>query len=225
MFSSSRNDVFTTDPTLKKNSCKTAGRPTQKRLVGETEKAMMMKASGKKKRDQQSCSFCKINGCRSSDCMVMRGHGGKPLEPNYVSATFTDTLGDPTEHLVEIAQDEFLRSEVGEDGLDETIPPPGTHHLVVERCYFSSGNASAKSRPLSRFSQSQHHNWSVKERKENIVQVVCLGTGGSPIPGVYYLHVGQAIAWIRKNASRTKRVFSKLKDPKEDNPYKRKYGD
>jgi hypothetical protein len=42
----------------------------------------------------------------------MKELGGKPLEPHYVSATFTDALlGDPTEHLVEIAQVEFLRSK------------------------------------------------------------------------------------------------------------------
>ena len=156
----------------------------------------------------------------------MRGLGGKPLEPNYISATFTDTLGDPTEHLEEIApQEEFLRSEVGEEGLDQTTPPPGTHHLVIKRCYFSSTNAPAKSRPSSRFSLSQLNNCSNTERKANIVEVVCLEEGGSPIPGCYFLHVGQAIAWIRKNTSKTRRVFSKLKDPKQANPYKRRYGD
>jgi hypothetical protein len=113
----------------------------------------------------------------------MRGLRGKPLEPNYVSATFTDTLGDPTERLVEIAQEEFLRSEVGEEGLDQTMHPPGTHHLVVKRCYFSSNNASAKSRPSSWFSLSQQDNCSNTERKANIVEVVCLAEDGSPIPG------------------------------------------
>ena len=59
-----------------------------------------------------------------------------------------------------------------------------------------------------------------------MVEVVCLAEGGSPIPGCYdFLHVGQAIAWMRKKASKTRRVFSKLKDPKQDNPYKRRYGD
>ncbi len=155
----------------------------------------------------------------------MRGLGGKPLEPHYVSATFTDTLGDPTEHLVEIAQEEFLRSEVQEERLDQTTPPSGTHHLVVKRCYFSSDNASVKSRPSSRFSISQQDNCSNTERKANIVEVLCRAEGGSPIPGCYFLHVGQAIAWMRKNASKTRRVFSKLKEPKQDNPYKRRYGD
>ena len=157
--------------------------------------------------------------------LSMKGLGGKPLEPEYVSATFTDTLGDPTEHLVEIAQVEFLRSDVGEDGLGETYPPPGTHHLIVERCYFSSSNASAKARPSSRFSLSQQDNFSNTERKANIVEVVCLAEGGSPIPGCHFLHVGQAIAWMRKYASKTRRVFSKLKDAKQDNPYKRRYCD
>jgi hypothetical protein len=156
----------------------------------------------------------------------MKGLGGKPLEHNYVIATFTDTLGDPTEeHLVETAQEEFLRSEVGEERLVSIMPPPGTHHLVVERCYFSSNNSFAKSRPSSRFSLSQQDNCSNQERKENVVEVICLAEGGSPISGCYFLHVGQAIAWMRKNASKTRRVFSKLKEPKTDNPYRRRFGD
>jgi hypothetical protein len=225
MFSSSRNDSFTTDPMFKKNDPKTPGRPREKRMMGRTEQARLMKASSSRKRDRQACSFCKMNGCRVSNCILMKGLGGKPLEPHYVSATFTDTLGDPTEHLVEIAQVEFLSSDVGEDKLDQTYPPPNTHHLVVERCYFSSSNASAKARPSSRFSLSQQDNCSNTERKANIVEVVCLAEGGSPIPGCHFLHVGQAIAWMRKNASKTRRVFSKLKDPKQDDPYKRRYGD
>jgi hypothetical protein len=56
---------------------------------------------------------------------------------------------------VEIAQAEFLLSEIGEQGLDHTSPPSGTHHLVLERCYFSSDNAAAKARPSSRFGLSQ----------------------------------------------------------------------
>jgi hypothetical protein len=226
MFSSSRNDLFSSDATFKKNpTTKISGRPREKRMIGQTERARMMKASSSRKRDRQACSFCKMNGCRVSNCILMKGLGGKPLEPHYVSATFTDTLGDPTEHLVEIAQVEFLRSEVEEEGLEQKFPPPGTHHLVVERCYFSSSNATAKARPSSRFSLSQQDNCSNLERKANIVEVVCLAEGGSPIPGCRFLHVGQAIAWMRKHTSKTKRVFSKLKDPKQDNPYRRRYCD
>jgi hypothetical protein len=225
MFSSSRNDVFTTNPTFKKTGPKASGQPRKKRMIGQTEQARMMKASSSRKRDKQACSFCKMNGCRVSNCILMKGLGGKPLEPHYVSATFTDTLGDPTEHLVEIAQGEFLRSEVGEKELDEQFPPPNTHHLVVERCYFSSSNASAKARPSSRFSLSQQDACSNSDRKGNVVEVVCLAEGGRPIPGCHYLNVGQAIAWMRKYASKTRRVFSKLRDQKQDNPYKRRYGD
>jgi hypothetical protein len=64
-----------------------------------------------------------------------------------------------------------------------------------------------------------------KDPEADFVEVVCLAEGGIPIPGCYFLHVGQAIAWMRKNASKTRRVFSKLKDPKQDNPYKRRYRD
>ena len=95
---------------------------------------------------------------------------------------------------------EFLKSDVGEDGLDQTYPPPGAHHLVVERCYFSSNNASVKARPSSPFSQSQQENCSNTERKANIVEVVvvCLAEGGSHIPGCCFLHGGQAMAWMRQ---------------------------
>jgi hypothetical protein len=119
MFSSSRNDVFTTNPTFKKNCPKASGRPREKIIVGETEQARMMKASSSQKRDRQACSFCKMNGCQVSNCILMKGLGGNPLEPHYISTTFTDALGNPTEHLVEIAQVEFLRSDVGEKELDQ----------------------------------------------------------------------------------------------------------
>ncbi len=62
----------------------------------------------------------------------MKGLAGKPLEPHYVSATFTGTLGDPTEHLVEISQVKFLRSEVREEGLDHTSPPPGSQKVLLQ---------------------------------------------------------------------------------------------
>jgi hypothetical protein len=48
MFSSSRNDVFITDPTFKKNGCTTTGRPRQKRMIGQTEQAGMMAESKQK---------------------------------------------------------------------------------------------------------------------------------------------------------------------------------
>jgi hypothetical protein len=67
----------------------------------------------------------------------------------HVANTFTDALGDPSKHLVEMAQAEVLLSEIGEQELDHTSPPSGTHHLVLERCYFSSEDASAKARPSS----------------------------------------------------------------------------
>jgi hypothetical protein len=41
----------------------------------------------------------------------MKGLSAQPLlEPHYVANTFTDALGDPFEHLLEIAQAEFLLS-------------------------------------------------------------------------------------------------------------------
>jgi hypothetical protein len=153
----------------------------------------------------------------------MKGFGAQPLEPQYVKSTFTDALGDPSEHLVEIAQAEFLLLEIREQELDHASPPSGTHHIIFERCYFSSDNASAKARPSSRFGLSQQDNFSNPERKANIVEVVCLAEGGSPIPGCRFLRVGAAVSWMRKHVSKTRRVFSKLKDPKQDNPYKRRY--
>jgi hypothetical protein len=165
-----------------------------------------------------------MNGCgRVSNCLVMKGLGAQPLEPLYVANTFTDALGDPSEHLVEIAQAEILLSELGEQGLDHTSPPSGTQRLVLERYYFSSDNASAKARPSSRFGLSQQDNLSNPKRKANIGEVICLAEGGRPIPGCRFLNVGAAISWMRKHASKTTRVFSKLKDPKQDNPYKRRY--
>jgi hypothetical protein len=79
----------------------------------------------------------------------MKGLGAQPLEPHYVANTFTDALGDPSKHLVEIAQAELLLSKIKEQGLDHTSPPSVTHHLVLKRCFFSSDNASAKARPSS----------------------------------------------------------------------------
>jgi hypothetical protein len=70
----------------------------------------------------------------------MKSLGAQPLEPLYVANTFTDALGDPSKHLVEIAEAEFLLSEIGEQGLDHTSPPSGTHRLVIERYYSSSDN-------------------------------------------------------------------------------------
>jgi hypothetical protein len=107
--------------------------------------------------------------------------------------------------------------------LDHTSPPSGTHHLVLERCYFSSDNASAKARSSSHFGLSQQDNFFNQERKANSVEVVYLAEAGSPIPGCRVLHVGVAISWMRKHVSKTRRVFSKLKDLKQDNPYKRRY--
>jgi hypothetical protein len=184
----------------------------------------MIKASSSRRKTHQACSFCKTNGCRVSNCLVMKGFGAQPLETQYVTNTFTDALGDPSEHLVEIAQEEFLLSEIREKELDRASPPSGTHHIILERCYFSSDNASAKVRPSSRFGLSQQEQFSNPERKANIVEVVCLAEGGSPIPGCRFLHVvGVAESWMRKHVSKTRRVFSKLKDPKRDNPYKRRY--
>ncbi len=91
MFSSSRNDSFTTDPMFKKNDPKTPGRPREKRMMGRTEQARLMKASSSRKRDRQACSFCKMNGCRVSNCILMKGLGGKPLEPHYVSELLSQT--------------------------------------------------------------------------------------------------------------------------------------
>jgi hypothetical protein len=110
---------------------------------------------------------------------------------------------------------------------DWTIHP---HHLKHTTwysidVYFPSDNASAKARPSSHFGLSQQDNFSNPERKANIVEVIGLAEGTSPIPGCHFLHVGAAIAWTRKHASKTRRVFSKLTDPKQDNPYKRKDGD
>jgi hypothetical protein len=120
-----------------------------------------------------------MNGCKVYNCLVLKGLGAQPLEPLYVANTFTDALGDPSEHLVEIAQAEFLLSEIREQGLHHISPPSGTHHLILERCYFSSDNASAKARPSSRFGLSQQDNFSNHERKTNIVEVICLAEGDS----------------------------------------------
>jgi hypothetical protein len=223
MFSSKRQDLFASDATFKKHGPSTQGRPREKMLIGNIEKARMMKASSDRQKTHQACLFCKMNGCRVSNCLVMKGLGAQPLEPLYVANTFTDALGDPSEHLVEIAQAELLLSEIREQGLDQISPPSGTHHLVLERCYFSSNNASAKARPSSWFGLSQQDNLSNPKRKANIVEVICLAEGGSPIPGCRFLNVGAAISLTRKHASKTRRVFSKLKDPKQDNPYKRRY--
>jgi hypothetical protein len=104
-------------------------------------------------------------------------------------------------YFQEIAQAEFLLSEIGEQGLDHTSPPSGTHHLVLERCYFSSDNASTKAKPSSRFGLSQQDNLSNLERKDNTVEVICLAERGSPISGRRFLHVGGAISWMRKHVS------------------------
>jgi hypothetical protein len=69
-----------------------------------------------------------------------------------------------------------------------------THHLVLERCYFSPDNASAKARPSSRFGLSQQDNLSDPERKANIVEVICLVEEGSPITGCHFFNVGGAIS-------------------------------
>jgi hypothetical protein len=66
-------------------------------------------------------------------------------------------------------------------------PPSGTHHLVLERCYFSSDSASAKAaRPSSCFGLSQQHNFSNQERKADIVEAIYLAEGGSLIPGCLF---------------------------------------
>jgi hypothetical protein len=117
------------------------------------------------------------------------------------------------EYLVEIAQAEFLLSKIRKQGLYHTSPPSGTHHMVLERCYFSSDNSSAKTRPSSQCGLSQQDNFPNPKRSANIVEVICLAERGSLTPGCIFLHVGEAIAWMRKHASKTRRVFSKLKDP------------
>jgi 6-phosphogluconolactonase len=97
MFSSSRNDLFSSDATFKKNpTTKISGRPREKRMIGQTERARMMKASSSRKRDRQACSFCKMNGCRVSNCILMKGLGGKPLEPHYVSFLISCWRAPPT---------------------------------------------------------------------------------------------------------------------------------
>jgi hypothetical protein len=129
----------------------------------------MIKASSNRPKTHQACLFCKMNGCRVSNCLVMKCFGAQPLEPHYVANTFTDVLGDPSEHLVETAQAEFLLSEIREQGWDHTSPPSGTHHLVLKRCYFSSDNASAKARPSSRFGLSQQDNFSNPQKVKQIL--------------------------------------------------------
>jgi hypothetical protein len=207
-----KTGLFAHDATFKKHGPTTHGRPREKRLiVGNTEKARMIKASSNRQKTHQACSFCKMNGCRVSNCLVMKRLGAQPLEPLFVANTFTDALGDPSEHLVEIAQAEFLLSKIREQGLDHTSLPSETHHLVLKRCYFSSDNASTRARPSSWFGLSQQDNLSNPERMANIVEVISLAEGGSPIPGCRFLHVGAAISCMRKHASKTRRVFSKLK--------------
>jgi hypothetical protein len=92
----------------------------------------MIKASSNRQKTHQACSFCKMNGCRVSNCLVMKGFGAQPLETQYVTNTFTDALGDPSEHLVEIAQAEILLSEIREQELDQASPPSGTHHMLLQ---------------------------------------------------------------------------------------------
>jgi hypothetical protein len=89
----------------------------------------------------------------------MKGFGAQPLEPQYLANPFTDALGDPSGHLVEIAQAEVLLLEIREQGLHHTSPPSGTHHIILERYYFISDNASAKARPSSPFDLSQQENF------------------------------------------------------------------
>ncbi len=71
ILSSSRNDVFRTDPIFKKNGCKTTGQPREKRMMCRTEKERIMKASSSHNRDRQSCSFCKMNGCQVFNCIII----------------------------------------------------------------------------------------------------------------------------------------------------------
>ena len=75
--------------------------------------------------------------------MVIKRLGAQPLEPLYVANTFTDALGDPSKHLVEIAKAQLLLPEIGEQGLDEASAPSGKQLLVLERCYFNSDDAVA----------------------------------------------------------------------------------
>jgi hypothetical protein len=169
-------------PPSRKHGPKTRVRPREKRLIGNTEKIRMIKASSNRRKTHQACLSCKMNGCRVSNCLVMKGLGAQALvEPHLVANTVTDALGDPSKHLVEIAEAEFLLSEIREQGSDQTSPPSGTHHLVLERCYFSSDNASAKARPSSWFGLSQQDNFSNPKRKANIVEVIYLAEGGSRI--------------------------------------------
>jgi hypothetical protein len=115
------------------------------------------------------------------------------------------------------------QSKIREQELDHASLPSGTHHIILKRCYFSSDNASAKARPSSRFGLSQQDNFLNPERKADIVEVVCLAEGGSPIPGRHFLHVEAAVSWMRKHVSKAGRVSSKLTDPKKNNPYKRRH--
>jgi hypothetical protein len=102
-------------------------------------------------------------------------------------------------------------SGIREQGLDHTSLSSGVHHLVLERCYFSSdNNASAKAQPSSHFGLSQQNKFSNQRRKANIMEVVCLAEGGSPRLGCPFLHVGAAVSWMRKHVSKTRRAFSKL---------------
>jgi hypothetical protein len=85
MFSSKRQDFFASDATFKKDGATTQGRPREKRLISNTEKARMMKASSNRGKTHQACSFCKMNGCRVSNCLVV-------LEPSPWSPSMLQIL-------------------------------------------------------------------------------------------------------------------------------------
>jgi hypothetical protein len=145
-------------------------------LIGNTEKARMIKASSNREKTHQACLLCKMNGCRVSNYLVMKGLGAQTLKPLYVANIFTDVLGDPSEHLVEIIQAEFVLSEIREQRSDHTSPPSETHCLVLEGYYFRSDNASAKAIPSSWFGLSPQNNSSNHERKANVVEAICLAS-------------------------------------------------
>jgi hypothetical protein len=56
-FSSKRQDPFASDATFKKYGPTTTGRPREKRFIGSTEKARMIKASSNRQKTHQACSF------------------------------------------------------------------------------------------------------------------------------------------------------------------------
>ena len=85
---SKRQDIFAHDATFKKHGPTTSGRPREKRLIGNTEKVRMIKASSKRQKTHRACLFCKMNGCRVSTCLVTK----VLLEPSPWSPTMLQIL-------------------------------------------------------------------------------------------------------------------------------------